>query len=1232
MKKSLLLSLLLGSASMGLHAQYTILEDMTSKIQNADFTADSPVTTTIYTYDYNMADAGAGAGGSDLFGQQAVTGWTAINLSDNIKVMESSSSPNRSDGANARAAGVFAYGNEGTGETFGGLGGNYNAPDADAEEGIEGQSLGLVAVWGASVIYTQDVTLPAGGYMLIVKAQNTAGSSEMNPSYNGFVASDGTEYLSSKKTWAVSQWETDTIFIRVKIETSGKIQLGYKSGNYGSGGAPHLFIDNVKLYSIDPTPLDKAEVDAAKEELLAIIEAGEEMGVDVSAAQAVYDNENATLAEVQAAIEKQKELNAAAQTDLSAYFIKNPHFTEDTPMPEDDGICTYDYDMPDPNGSNGRKVNYYGMLDVAGWVSSNPNSNARACGVFALGSNSFLGGAAFLPPTAMSDGSTEGNVLGFVGVWSAMSQYTQQVTLPKGKYTLEISYYNVGGTGTINKNLMGFVEDNGTEHLGTTTTFTVGKWLKETIKFEFDEPTSGYFTMGYTAANAGSGSMPHFFIDGIAIYYVGQLENPSLLGLESVVELANAAMEKNFYSELRKSLQEAIDAAEALIDANSSDEEANTAASDAINALLPEVNTSIAAYEKLDAFYQADGALAVAADKYENIASLSSRLGELQDEITDVLQDLNWTTEQIEEAIASLNTIIKEEIQKLFDAAVESGEEFDEDLDITPLFEQMAYTYSTSAVTGASVPDKEWQYGDASNFKTQYGTAEVWNQSPFTVSRTLKDMPAGKYTITTKAFYRTTDNQVNYDEYTPTSEPKAYVFAGNVKEGLTNVAQIASADLADLVGAVQVGDVYVPNSQQGAHEIFENDDYTSDIQKSVSTVLVDKGDLTFGIKADQLESNSWVIWYSFSISYNALTDEALVAELEGLQETLNSYVDGEKGAMSNYAEVKVSEALDKAGDALAEEDTDLLVEAIAEAKAAIAIADENIPAYEAYLTALDLLNVAYAEYENTAAADVKEQADALFATEPDDLDNAELKNLTEAINTIVAALKVPAGYEEATDENPFDFTVMIQNPSFEGENGEGSLDGWTYYQGSDTQAADNSNETYTTSNVDGNFVFNTWNGSAPEGGFYVSQVLKALPAGTYELQCILASDAGNIISLTAANGGADYVPANGADDEGNEIVAKTIGIEASIIFSIEEGEEVEIKASSANWFKADNFRLSYFGAESTNVPTDIASVEASSKVAPAAIYTISGAKVAGLQKGINIVKYADGTVKKVLVK
>ena len=42
---------------------YTGIDDITSsKLTNADFSADAPVATTVRTYNYDMPDAGAGAG------------------------------------------------------------------------------------------------------------------------------------------------------------------------------------------------------------------------------------------------------------------------------------------------------------------------------------------------------------------------------------------------------------------------------------------------------------------------------------------------------------------------------------------------------------------------------------------------------------------------------------------------------------------------------------------------------------------------------------------------------------------------------------------------------------------------------------------------------------------------------------------------------------------------------------------------------------------------------------------------------------------------------------------------------------------------------------------------------------------------------------------------------------------------------------------------------------------
>ena len=443
MRKNFFLLFVFSMMGLGLHAQdmnkVKILEELTSKLTNADFSADEPIMQLIRTYDYDMADDGVGAGGTEMFGQQPVTGWTAERPSDNIKVMQSASDPQREDGANARVGGIFSlitYDDDP--EAGGRVGGAYYPPyvESDTEGwGITGPVLGMVGVWGADVRYTQPITLSAGDYLMVVTLQNTAGSNAALNSLMGFVAEDGTAQMSKNLNYPVGEWMRDSVVFRLTEQTAGSISLGYKSGNYGSGGAPHIFLENVKLYRIDTNVIDQVAIDEAKEKLLALIEEGIAHDVDTSAAQAVYDDPNATLEQVLKAIEDQKAMNEAAVTDLSEFFINNPHFSEDDPI--EDGITTYDYDMPDPKGSNGKQVTHFSMQPVTGWTASNPSDNVlvegrgdgepngRASGVFALGSEAFLGGGAFLPPSSLSDGTTEGKLLGFLSVWTKNAQYKQ---------------------------------------------------------------------------------------------------------------------------------------------------------------------------------------------------------------------------------------------------------------------------------------------------------------------------------------------------------------------------------------------------------------------------------------------------------------------------------------------------------------------------------------------------------------------------------------------------------------------------------------------------------------------------------------------------------------------------------------------------------------------------------------------------------------------------------------
>ncbi len=79
--------------------------------------------------------------------------------------------------------------------------------------------------------------------------------------------------------------------------------------------------------------------------------------------------------------------------------------------------------------------------------------------------------------------------------------------------------------------------------------------------------------------------------------------------------------------------------------------------------------------------------------------------------------------------------------------------------------------------------------------------------------------------------------------------------------------------------------------------------------------------------------------------------------------------------------------------------------------------------------------------------------------------------------------------------------------------------------------------------------------------------------------------------------------------------------------------KAEEEAFTGTWFSADNFKLTLVKAGDNsgwNPATGVETVETAAQTV--AVYSIAGARVNGLQKGINIVKMSNGTVKKVLVK
>lgn len=1257
--------------AIAMHAQTepTIVSDVTLKLQNADFSADTPVSTTVYTYDYNMPDDGVGAGGESLFGMQAVTGWTASAPSDNVKIMQNSEDKSnvRNDEANAKASGVFAYLDPDANlDEQPGLGGPYYAPFYGSEAAEGGQSLGLVSVWGATLQYTQDVTLPAGDYMMIARIYNASGTVAVASSRNGFAGGDVQAY-SAKTVYPSAVWENDTIIFRLAAETTGKISLGYVAAAAGSSSMPHLFIDNVKLYQIDAKYLDQKAIDEAKEILLKLIDEGKLYNVDVVPAEAVYNDPNATLADVLQAIEAQKARNEAGLTDLSEFFIINPHFSEGQAV--EGGICTYGYDC----ATNGISTDNFSLLPVEGWTPNVTKSNGPAGGVFAVGSGAFLGGKDFVVPTAMSDDTTEGQLLGIVTCWSNSAFYKQDVTLPAGSYTISMSYYNAGGADAVEKNLIGFVANDGTEHLGETKSFPVGKWTTETLKFDLEGETSGYFTVGYKSTNVGSGKMPHLFVDGFSLIYVGTGINASLLALNAMVSGANKLLSEDFNADLRKQLADAVDAGQALVSAQSEDDEANKAATEAIKALLGEVNASIAAYKSLNTFRD-DVSAATIKYNEDEYPELNVTLTNMLDDVDSALRSLDWTTSKIEETIASLNTIIKEGVKKQWDAVIASGKVLAKDLDISVLFDQMAYPYSTSAATNPTI--EKWTKTGDGQFKTQFGTAEIWSGSAinsFKVSSTLTELPVGKYTISTKAFFRNADNVTNFTNYDETNTPEARLFAGANTVGLTNVAALAN-DIEGQTGWTSAnGDEaapYVPNNQEAAYNIFNNDEYTSLIQKSVSTVVPQNGSLEFGISAEGMEANAWTIWYTFTVTYNAPTASDVAGVLEALKIQAATLQD----------EVKVVKAADEMIENAksAHENADMssveaLMDVMAKYVEAIAYAEKSDSLYKVMVERYDIYTELMSEVESEEPKyhALMEEIGSIYEEVGGIEDNEKLQEYIDAIKDKWAAFVQYPVLETSSLDDPGNITTAIYNYSFiDPATQVAGLGGWTYTRDGGNEIKTGGSEENPAAEFYNNNSFNfyqTLKGLAE--GYYQIRVqsfyragaaqanadsLTAEPTYGQNVKLYAKTESGEVATSvknilqredeegsletgTSATGGETFVKYAGEDEFyiPNDMTSFCEYTEIGIYWNevkvhLNAGETLTLGLFKDthidnDWTIFNNFELYYLGND--EAPDAINAVEVNGEKASAAIYNLAGQRVAKAVKGLYIM---DG--KKVVVK
>ncbi len=193
----------------------------------------------------------------------------------------------------------------------------------------------------------------------------------------------------------------------------------------------------------------------------------------------------------------------------------------------------------------------------------------------------------------------------------------------------------------------------------------------------------------------------------------------------------------------------------------------------------------------------------------------------------------------------------------------------------------------------------------------------------------------------------------------------------------------------------------------------------------------------------------------------------------------------------------------------------------------------------------------------------------------------------------------PAEIAAIVEAGGTDFTSVIFNHSFE----TGDLSLWNANERNDTGVMPNSNGTYTTSGVDGDYLFNSWGGTAENN---VYQTIPNMPAGTYQLSALLAGFTGEELVLTANN-------------TSNTIVVpgdKTIGYTVNVVFTLDEAGDILIKASNkksqstsdASFIKADNFTLKAYSDPLAALKEQLATLqeEATTTLADEAYVNVTG--------------------------
>ena len=727
----------------------------------------------------------------------------------------------------------------------------------------------------------------------------------------------------------------------------------------------------------------KSDIDvyAAKTTLKEVAEQASEKGIDISAAKAVFDNPDATVAELEAA-------TAALRDEL---------------------VNVADWDNP---------------VDVSDKYIVNPTPTSGTNGVAPTGWTVTLTDTGSEPAPKYASNCGE--------IWNrAGGKISQVINLPAGVYRLTVQAYTRSGmeawlaAGT-EKMLIATVPSSEVNSLGDADTrFNNGDFVNTMV---FATVEDGPMELSLTADSDNG--------DHWLAWRSWKLESlgSSIDSYKRLSESLSEGWEEEFIDkEYNQTYYDAVTEALSAASAATTREEAIAAygvVSEAINSLRANAeaygNLLNRANEIEEVLWNEYGGEDDLVDIIEGTADMPS--------IAELIETDALTTE---EAIAKLEELnrVAEEVKKNM---LNDGDDAT-DFITNPTFRDAAGT--NSGFNKWTVDSDKALQNNAGSIEV----VEQWNGTSATSMIDVYqyvNLPKGAFRLSTKGWYRSTTDYNTYKNNPEYQAVKSYLYGSASQFPFPDIykrqytaeeKEIFFPNGNEYHFTGDDGETYYcPNNCAGANDLFSNPE-VHDYDMYVDFIATGEP-VKIGIKGTVV-GYAWTIWDNFQLTFLGRDPEvmkpiaeATVADAEALLEK----------PMASDARANLVNGIDAVKSAT---DGNTMIDAYVALGGLMDAANASINTYNRLKTANEELASDILKYMDTAKPEALEAANALNAEIEQGLDagqytDAQIEEKIAQIKEVSFDLKIPAG--EASDINPQNFTDLIANPMY-----TGGTSGWT---------------------------------------------------------------------------------------------------------------------------------------------------------------------------------------------